>query len=126
MIDIDNLKTINDVHGHRAGDRVIREISKRIKSCIRQIDVAARYGGDEFSVILPNTDLNEAVLVAERVVQSVSSVPVNWRGEQIDLSVSVGLGEYDGDNSPEDITSRSDEALYRAKQAGKNTLRVNS
>lgn len=124
MADIDNLKEINDTHGHRAGDKVIREISRRIKECIRQIDLAARYGGDEFSVILPNTEIEEAVLVAQRIVEVVSSNPVTWQREHISLSVSVGLGQYGPDTNPEDITSRSDCALYQAKRSGKNRVSI--
>ena len=124
MVDVDNLKKINDAYGHRVGDKVIKEISKKIKACIRQIDTAARYGGDEFAVILPNTSLDEAIVVAERMVDVVSNSPIIWKKEQIALSISVGLGQYDSDISPEDITSRSDEALYTAKQAGKNTVRI--
>ena len=124
MIDIDNFKKINDSYGHRAGDKIILEISRRIKACIRQIDTAARYGGDEFAVILPNTALADATVVAERMVNVVSSSPMAWKKEQIPLSISVGVGQYDAQCSPEDITSRSDQALYRAKQAGKNTFRI--
>jgi len=124
MIDIDNLKKINDVYGHRAGDKVIREISRKTKGCIRQIDTAARYGGDEFAVILPNTSLADAVVVAERMVSTVSSSSITWQKEKIALSISVGVGQYSADNTPEDITSHSDEALYAAKKAGKNTVRI--
>ncbi len=124
MVDIDNLKKINDTFGHRAGDKVISEISRKIKSCIRQIDTAARYGGDEFAVILPNTTLAEAVIVAERMVDAVAGSPIAWEKEQMALSISVGVGQYDAASSPEDITSRSDQALYTAKKAGKNTVRI--
>ncbi len=124
MVDIDNLKKINDTYGHRAGDKVIREISRRIKECIRQIDTAARYGGDEFAVILPNTSLVDAIVAAERMVDVVAHSPTTWKKEQIPLSISVGLGQYDSDTNPEDITSRSDQALYTAKQAGKNTVKI--
>jgi len=124
MVDIDNLKKINDAYGHRAGDKVIREVSRRIRECIRQIDTAARYGGDEFAVILPNTSLSDATVVAERMVDAVANSPTTLKKEQISLSISVGLGQYDADTNPEDITSRSDEALYKAKQAGKNTVRI--
>ncbi len=124
MIDIDNLKKINDAYGHRVGDKVIKEISRKIRMCIRQIDTAARYGGDEFAVILPNTALAEATVVAERMVDVVSSSPITWEKGQIALSISVGLGQYEGDISPEDITNRSDQALYTAKEAGKNTVRI--
>ncbi|MCJ7616030.1 MAG: sensor domain-containing diguanylate cyclase [Desulfobacterales bacterium] len=124
MVDIDNLKSINDTYGHRAGDKAIRKISKIIKECIRQIDTAARYGGDEFAVILLNTSLDDAIIVAQRMVDAVASSQATWQKEQIALSISVGLGQYDPDTTPEDITSRSDQALYMAKQAGKNTVRI--
>lgn len=124
MVDVDNLKNINDAYGHRAGDKAIREISRRIKECIRQIDTAARYGGDEFAVILLNTSLEDAIIVAQRMVDAVANSQTTWQKEQIPLSISVGLGQYDAETTPEDITSRSDQALYLAKQAGKNTVRI--
>jgi len=124
MADIDNLKKINDTRGHRAGDTAIREISRRIKECTRQIDMAARYGGDEFAVILPNTGIEEASLVAQRIVEAVGHPPAIWQGQEVPLSISIGVGQYDADSDPEDITSRSDQALYHAKQAGKNTISI--
>jgi diguanylate cyclase (GGDEF)-like protein len=124
MVDVDNLKNINDAYGHRAGDKAIREISRRIKECIRQIDTAARYGGDEFAVILLNSSLDDATIVAQRMVDAVANSHTTWQREQIPLSISVGLGQYDADSTPEDITNRSDQALYLAKQAGKNTVRI--
>ena len=124
MVDVDNLKQINDVYGHRAGDKAIREISARIKQCIRQIDTAARYGGDEFAIILPNTSLTEATVAAERMVKVVAKSPVIWDNEAISVSISIGLGQYSPDSTPEDIAGRSDQALYAAKQAGKNTVRI--
>ncbi len=124
MVDVDNLKKINDTYGHRVGDKAIRQVSQKIKQCIRQIDTAARYGGDEFAVILPNTSLAEAVVVAERMVEVVSRSTLAADEHEIPLSISVGLGQYDCHSRPEDITSRSDQALYTAKQAGKNTVRI--
>ncbi|MFH1370438.1 MAG: sensor domain-containing diguanylate cyclase [Planctomycetota bacterium] len=124
MVDIDNLKAINDTFGHKAGDKVIMETSRRIRESIRQIDTAARYGGDEFAIILPNTSLTDATVVAERMVAAVSSSPVVCRKDEITVSVSIGLGQYGPDSTPDDITSRSDKALYAAKQAGKNTFKI--
>jgi diguanylate cyclase (GGDEF)-like protein len=122
MADIDNLKPINDNFGHRAGDLAIRQISRRIRACIRQIDIAARYGGDEFAIILPNTTLEDAIGVAERMVKMVSASPITWDHNKIDLSVSVGVGQYGGDCAPGDVTRTTDEAMYKAKQGGKNRV----
>jgi diguanylate cyclase (GGDEF)-like protein len=124
MSDIDNLKMINDTYGHRAGDKVIKMVGRYIRGCIRQVDLAARYGGDEFAVILPNTLVEDAIVVSERIVDAVSASPIDWQHAQIPLSISVGVGQYGPDMSPEDITSRSDRALYSAKQSGKNTVKA--
>ena len=124
MADVDNLKPVNDKFGHRAGDLMIRQISRRIGACIRQIDIAARYGGDEFAVILPNTSLADAVVVAERMVKTAADTPMIWEENEIKLSISVGVGQYGAGSSPGDVARATDQALYAAKQAGKNTVRV--
>lgn len=124
MADIDNLKPINDNHGHRAGDMAIKQIARRIGACIRQIDVAARYGGDEFSIILPNTSLADATVVAERMVNMVKGTPMIWEQEKVALSISVGVGQYDGEHCAGDVAKTTDQALYAAKQAGKGRVYV--
>jgi len=122
MADIDNLKPINDSYGHRAGDMAIKQIARRISACIRQIDVAARYGGDEFSIILPNTTLSDAAVVAERMVAMVKGTPMLWEQQKVELSISVGVGQYDGESCAGDVAKTTDQALYAAKQAGKGRV----
>ncbi|MHC4288644.1 MAG: sensor domain-containing diguanylate cyclase [Planctomycetota bacterium] len=124
MVDIDNLKPINDSYGHRAGDMAIKQVARRIGACIRQIDIAARYGGDEFAVILPNTSLEDAVVVAERMVNMTTGTPMLWEQHRIPLSISLGVGRYEGENSAGDVTKATDRALYAAKQAGKGCVHV--
>lgn len=124
MADIDNLKPINDNYGHRAGDMAIKQISRQLTACIRQIDVAARYGGDEFSIILPNTSLTDAAMVAERMVKMVKSTPMVWEQTKVDLSISVGVGQYGGECCAGDVAKATDDALYAAKQAGKGRVYV--
>ena len=124
MIDIDNLKPINDNYGHRAGDMAIKQVARRISACIRQIDIAARYGGDEFSVILPNTSLDDAVVVAERMINMTTGTPMLWEQHRIPLSISLGVGQYDGESSAGEATKATDKALYAAKQAGKGRVHV--
>ena len=115
---------INDNFGHRAGDLAIKQVSRRLRACIRQIDIAARYGGDEFAIILPNTSLEDATVVAERMVRMVSESPIKWDHQKIELSISVGVGRYESGACSEDVTRATDEAMYAAKQAGKNTVKV--
>jgi diguanylate cyclase (GGDEF)-like protein len=124
MVDVDNLKGVNDTLGHRAGDKMIQEICTRIKQCTRQIDIVARYGGDEFAIILPNTSTADAVTVGQRMVQVVSSRPAIFQGQKIPLSVSIGVAEYDSNCNPEEVANRADKALYHAKESGKNTVVV--
>ena len=124
MADIDNLKPINDNYGHRAGDMAIKQVARRLTACIRQIDIPARYGGDEFAIILPNTSLIDAKMVAERMVEMVKSTPLVWEHNQIDLSVSIGVGQYEAGAEPGDITKATDNAMYAAKQAGKGQVCV--
>ncbi|MBL7214987.1 MAG: sensor domain-containing diguanylate cyclase [Phycisphaerae bacterium] len=124
MVDIDNLKPINDNYGHRAGDMAIKQIARRLSACIRQIDIAARYGGDEFSVILPNTTLTDAALAAERMVNIVRETAMIWEQIKVPLSISVGVAQFDGENCAGDVTKITDQALYAAKQAGKGRVYV--
>lgn len=124
MADIDNLKPINDNYGHKAGDAAIKFVSNKIKECIREIDIAARYGGDEFAIILPNTSLTDALVVSKRMVKEIADQSIRYGDKEFKLSISAGVGQYDASCCAGDITKNADDALYCAKQAGKNNVKV--
>jgi diguanylate cyclase (GGDEF)-like protein/putative nucleotidyltransferase with HDIG domain len=123
-IDLDFFKTYNDVHGHLYGDKILRVIAERIKASIRTIDLAFRYGGDEFSVLLPQTSTENAVKVAERIRHSFAD-EVDNKGMPVSCSIGVACWPTDG-VMREEIIQASDSALYHAKQNGKNQVRVAS
>jgi two-component system cell cycle response regulator len=125
LLDIDYFKAINDTYGHDAGDDVLRDFSDRLRACIRGIDLACRYGGEEFVVVMPDTDIGVATMVAERIRRRVAGdlFPIQGGEKQIEVTISIGIAAR---STPEDtaamILKRSDEALYRAKRDGRNRV----
>jgi len=123
MIDADKFKSVNDRYGHRAGDDVIREIGKIIKEEIRTTDKAARFGGEEFILLLKENDAKGAWVLAERIRLKIAANVVNSDGHRITVTVSVGVTEVsEADRDVEDIISRADKALYAAKSSGRNRV----
>jgi two-component system cell cycle response regulator len=125
LLDIDKFKSVNDSHGHDAGDEVLREFSKRIKALTRGVDLVARFGGEEIVVIVPDAALDEARLVAERIRERIGSVPftVPQKGRSLNVTVSIGVAAREpGDTAPDLILKRADLALYRAKEEGRNRV----
>ncbi len=122
MIDIDDFKQINDTFGHGLGDVVLSELCAILRSATRQPDLVGRYGGDEFVVILPHTDVMGARYVAERIVARTKEIPVDYENAQICCSVSIGIAEFDSmsDLDAELLMRRADSKLYEAKRGGKN------
>ena len=123
MVDLDNLKEINDEHGHRAGDAVLLHLARQITCCIRDIDIAARYGGDEFSIVLPNTSVSDALIVARRLRTGVAQEPVQVGNGTVRVSVSIGMGQY-RNGTIEEFINDVDHSLLEAKAAGKNCIQV--
>ena len=125
MLDIDFFKSINDNYGHDAGDDVLREFAVRIRKSIRGIDLACRYGGEEFVIVMPETDLHVAGLVAERLRRSIAGEPfaVNKGTNRIEVTISIGLStlELKGEQVA-DVLKRADNALYTAKHDGRNRV----
>lgn len=123
MIDIDFFKNINDTYGHAAGDIVLEEVAKIIKSCTRNADTAARYGGEEFVVMLNNTSASAAMAVAERIRKSVEEKSIMYDGKKINVTISIGVSSYNFDlESAKSIVERADKALYESKQNGRNRV----
>lgn len=118
--DLDRFKLINDTHGHRMGDEVLRELARRMRSSCRPYDIVARYGGEEFLTVLPGVSVTQAVQVAERIRYSLSSKPVEWQDISVSVKASFGVAEAGEDavESPESLVIRADRALYRAKNEG--------
>ncbi|MEO1060667.1 MAG: GGDEF domain-containing protein [Actinomycetota bacterium] len=124
MVDVDHFKTWNDHHGHRAGDQALRQVASAIRRAVRPSDVVYRYGGEEFTVLLPETSAAEAAIVAERLRRAVAAVALRVDGEEIGtVTVSVGLADTD-QGSAETLAERADAALYDAKRSGRDQVVV--
>jgi diguanylate cyclase (GGDEF)-like protein len=123
MIDSDNLKSVNDTHGHDAGNRLLQHIVNRMREELRGSDVVARYGGDEFVVMLTHTGPEGAFEMAERIRLAVEASRLELADQTIRATVSIGLSSYPHDGGdPATIMDKADRALYRAKQTGKNCV----
>lgn len=132
MIDIDHFKSVNDGYGHLAGDNALREVAQRVEAQIRSMDTAARFGGDELAIVLPDTQAAEAAKLAERIRESIASVPFRLTTEiERSLTVSIGVSavapsRHEGDlkASADRLLADTDAALYRAKALGRNRVQV--
>jgi two-component system, cell cycle response regulator len=124
LIDMDYFKQVNDTHGHDTGDAVLREFADRLRRNIRGVDLACRFGGEEFVVLMPDTDFQQAQGVAERVRTAVAEKGFdNGKGRSLPVTVSIGLALNDGRvDTPESLLKRADVALYRAKREGRNRV----
>lgn len=122
MIDIDHFKTFNDRFGHEAGDAVLRAVTEAVAGCLRKVDVFGRLGGEEFAVLMPETDAAGAAAVAERIRSAVETETVTWHGTRLTATVSIGVAQrregIDG------LLHEADSALYGAKDAGRNRVAV--
>lgn len=133
MTDIDFFKSVNDTYGHAVGDLVLKTIAKVIRGQLREYDIAGRYGGEEFSILLPFTKINEAKMVAERLRKAVEEKSVNISKilpdndvKEIKITISMGVYEIKEDDKEEDLMEKADKALYQAKNTGRNKVVINN
>jgi diguanylate cyclase (GGDEF)-like protein len=123
MVDSDKLKQVNDQHGHQAGNQLLRHVVKAVQGQLRFTDVAARYGGDEFVVMLPDTPASGALEVAERIRKAVGETPFAIEAGRVSSTVSIGVASYPEDGRTMDaLLARADRALYLAKEGGRNRV----
>ncbi len=125
MLDLDHFKLVNDTYGHLVGDKVLIAAATRIRHCLRTRDILGRYGGEEFSIILPDTTLEQGYVVAERIRQTITATPIHTEKKGVSITISCGVGKIFVDDSFSTLTlnvliDRADQALYLAKQAGRN------
>ncbi|MCA1949157.1 MAG: GGDEF domain-containing protein, partial [Treponema sp.] len=120
MLDIDNFKRVNDTFGHRTGDEVIQSVANSIMANIRKTDVAGRYGGEEFLVLLPETDLKAARVVAEKIRSTLNQL--SFATSALSVTISAGVAEAEKGETFEALITRVDTKLYQAKRNGKNRV----
>jgi len=126
MLDVDHFKAINDTHGHAAGDFVLREVAAILKRHVRKSDLAVRYGGEEFLLILFENDKNGTLRVAERILRDVEGHAFRWNGGVLRVTLSSGVSVYPdaGISTSDELIARADSALYSAKTSGRNMVRA--
>ncbi|TBU96006.1 GGDEF domain-containing protein [Stutzerimonas kirkiae] len=121
MFDIDHFKRINDTFGHQTGDTVIRRVADVVRMTVRESDVAGRYGGEEFAVLLPETDLDGALIFAERLREAVQAQEVSYEGQAVRFTISLGISStLQAPQGPEQLIAMADRALYESKAQGRN------
>lgn len=124
MLDIDRFKTVNDNYGHAAGDRAICAVADELAACVRSSDILFRYGGEEFAIILNNTGPGGAVLLAERIRQSLEKIECSHNNSVIRITASMGVAFLEDTDDDERLFKKADDALYQAKLEGRNRVRL--
>lgn len=120
ILDVDHFKVFNDTHGHQAGDEVLRKVAASLTETCREMDIPCRYGGEEFAIILPATPSRDATGLVERLRKGIESMTVEFEGKSLNVTASFGLAQITAEDNEQSLLKRADEALYAAKDAGRN------
>lgn len=124
MLDVDYFKQINDAYGHELGDQVLCSIANTIEGKLRPYDLGARWGGEEFIILLPHTSLKEAGEICQRVLTALAGIELEQTGQTLNITASIGLTQYRGQEDYNDTIIRADNALIRAKRGGRNRIEL--
>jgi len=124
MVDVDNFKNINDFYGHECGDYVLKHLATLIQSVLRRHDMVARWGGEEFLIMLPGTEINNAKITAEKTISHVRAQVFNYKGKLFNITITVGVAQNQAGDNLDNIIKRADEAMYLGKKSGKNCVKV--
>ncbi|MGB2065015.1 MAG: GGDEF domain-containing protein [Marinomonas gallaica] len=122
VCDVDHFKRINDTWGHLAGDKVLRIIPRQMQNALNKESLIFRYGGEEFIIIFPMTSIDNAYQYCEKVRQAVENTPFNMNGDPVSVSISIGIAQFDGKESHDELFGRADKNLYKAKEQGRNKV----
>ena len=125
FIDIDKFKSINDTYGHHCGDVVLQTVANTIRQLLRKYDFVARWGGEEFLAVLPETEISGAIVVAERFRKSIESLQIDYKGVQIPVTITLGISQYDSELGVDKSIQLADQALYDGKMNGRNQVVIN-
>lgn len=124
MLDLDNFKQVNDQYGHLVGDQILQAVAKRVRDYVREVDIPVRYGGEEFAILMPDTDLASAAQIAERLCLEINSKPIKTNDQHVSLTISLGVASHEADQgiTIDALLDQADQALYVAKKEGRNRV----
>jgi two-component system cell cycle response regulator len=124
LMDLDHFKNVNDMHGHAVGDAVLRMFADRVRSLVRRTDILVRRGGEEFALLMPATNERDAWMIADRIRETLATVPIEAQGATLAQTVSIGVATWDGKEAGPSLEKRADLAMYDAKARGRNRVAV--